>query len=127
MHSCGGPRKKWPRCRCAGSPCLCWRTYNLLCLCWCPVTCCRDALQWCCCHSRCTLDTPLGCSPTPSRRPHPAAPQRQQQAAAEEVAEARREAAKSNRELASASDYLAGIMSELAVSLLARVAAQQSC
>lgn len=43
------------------------------------------------------------------------------------MAEARREAAKSNRELASASDYLAGIMSELAVSLLARVAAQQSC
>ena len=42
------------------------------------------------------------------------------------MAEARREAGKSNRELALASDYLAGIMSELAVSFLAHFAAQRS-
>lgn len=42
-------------------------------------------------------------------------PQRQQQAAAQEAAEARRAAEASGRELGSASDYLASIMSELAV------------
>ena len=56
-----------------------------------------------------------GVPPRPPRPPRPL-PQRQQHAAAQEAADARREAEASSRELGSASDYLAGIMSELAVS-----------
>lgn len=42
--------------------------------------------------------------------------QRQQRAAREEVEEARREAERTSRELGSATDYMAGILSDLAVS-----------